>query len=127
VPQRIELDAGRAQRPGPRGGAAPGERADAQDQLGEVEGLGQVVVGAQDQAADPVGGLAGRGEHQDHRPAVPLGDHPAQVVAVDAGQVAVEHDDVVGGEVELGRGGQAVVRDVDGHPAVAQALGQHRG
>jgi hypothetical protein len=32
------------------------------------------------------------------------GDHLAQGVAMDAGQVAVEHDDVVAVEVELGGG-----------------------
>ena len=65
--ERVELDAGRAQRPGARGGPAAGQRADAQDQLGEVERLGEVVVGAQRQAADPVAGRAGGGQHQHHR------------------------------------------------------------
>src|SRR5258708_39409876 len=53
APQRIELDPGRAQDPGPRGGLAPGEGADAQDELGEVEWLGQGGVGAQAPAGDP--------------------------------------------------------------------------
>jgi hypothetical protein len=42
---------------------------------------------------------------------------------VDAGQVAVEKDDVVGVEVELGRGLQPVAGDVDGHALVPQTLG----
>ena len=44
-------------------------------------------------------------------------------VAVDAGEVAVEHDDVVGVDVELCSGLVAVVGDVDGDSLVAQALG----
>ena len=97
---------------------APGQRADAQHELGEVERLGQVVVGAQAQAADPVPGRAGRGQHQHHDPVVALGDHLAERVAVDAGQVAVEDDHVVGVDVELGRGLQPVAGDVDGHALV---------
>ena len=40
------------------------ERADAGDQLGEVAGLGQVVVGAAAEALDPVLHSASGGEHQ---------------------------------------------------------------
>ena len=40
-----------------------------------------------------------------------------------AGEVAVEHDDVVGVEVEFGGAGESVVGDVDGHALVAQPLG----
>ena len=49
------------------GGFAAGERADAQDEFGEVEGLGEVVVGAEREPFDAIGGGAGGGEHQDHR------------------------------------------------------------
>ncbi len=44
-----------------------------------------------------------------------------------ARKVAVEDHDVVRVQVELGGGVQAVVRDVDRHALVAQALGDHRG
>ena len=54
APQRVELEAGRLQHPGPGRGLPAGQGADAQHQLGEVEGLGQVVIGAQAQAADPL-------------------------------------------------------------------------
>ena len=123
--QRVELDPGRAQGAGPRGGLAAGQGADAQHQLGEVERLGEVVVGAQGQAADPVAGRAGGGQHQHHGPLVAGGDHLAEGVAVDAGQVAVEDDHVVGVDVEFGRGFQPVVGDVHGHALIAQALGDH--
>ena len=58
---------------------------------------------------------------------VALGDHPAERVAVDAGEVAVQDDDVVGVEVELRGGVEAVVGDVDGHALVAQAFGDRVG
>ena len=47
----------------------------------------------------------------------------AELVAVDAGEVAVENDDVVGVEVDLRGGFEAVVGDVDGHALVAQSFG----
>ena len=47
----------------------------------------------------------------------------ADGVAVDAWEVAVEHDDVVGVEVDFAGGVEAVVGDVDGDPLVAQPFG----
>jgi hypothetical protein len=52
-----------------------------------------------------------------------VGDHAAQRVTVQAGEVAVEHDDVVGVEAEAGGAGEPVVGDVDGHALIAQAFG----
>jgi hypothetical protein len=47
---------------GPGGGLAAGQGVDAEHEFGEVEGFGQVVVGAEAEAADAVvagaGGLA---------------------------------------------------------------------
>jgi hypothetical protein len=92
-----------------------------------VERLGEVVVGAQAQPADPVPGRAGRGQHQHHDPVVTFGDHLAEGVAVDAWQVTVEDDHVVGVDVELGRGLEPVVGCVHGHALVAQAFDQDVG
>ena len=51
----------------------------------------------------------------------PAGDDlPADVVAVDAGQVPVEHDDVVAGDGEVLERVGAVQDDVDGHALAAQ-------
>ena len=72
-------------------------------------------------------GAPGRGQHQHHGPVLAVGDHLAERIAVDARQVAVEDDHVVAVEVELGRRLQAVVRGVDRHALVAQALDQHVG
>ena len=82
-------------RTGGSGGPCPaGQSADAGDEFGEGEGLGQVVVGAQAQAVDPVLDRGRGGQHQDPgwRPAA---TSSADLVAVDPGQVAVQHDHVV--------------------------------
>ena len=92
-----------------------------------MERLGQVVVGAQAQAADAVPGGAGRGEHENHDPVAVLGDHLAERVAVDSGQVTVKDDHVVGVDVELGRGLQPVVGRVYGHALVPEALDEDIG
>ena len=103
-----------------RCGSAAVERADTQDELGEVKRLGQVVVGAKREPLDAIVGGAGGGEHQDHRGIFAMGDDPAQAVAVDAREVAIEQDDVVGVEIDLRDRFVAVVGDVDRDPLVAQ-------
>ena len=70
----VEFYACGAEDPGLGGGLAAGQGADAQDELGEVEGLGEVVVGAEVKSADPVLRGAGRGQHEDHDWFVGLGD-----------------------------------------------------
>jgi hypothetical protein len=113
--------------PSPAGGGAAGQRLDAGHQLGEVERLGQVVIGAQAQALDPLGDRAGGGEHQDpaRRPLPRQG--PADVVAVHAGQVPVQHHHVVAVHREPVQGIVAVEGHVDGHPAAAQPGGHRPG
>ena len=64
--ERVELDAGGSEDAGLSGGPASGERADPQDQLGEVERLGEVVVGAEPEPARPAPRGVGRGEHEHH-------------------------------------------------------------
>lgn len=88
-----------------------------------MERLGQVVVGSQAEAGDPVAGGAGGGQHEHHGGVAAVGDHPAQRVAVQAGDVAVEDDDLVRAEVELGGRLPPVVGDVDGHALVAEPFG----
>src|SRR6202034_2856027 len=87
------------------------------------EGFGQVVVGAQGESGDPVAGGSGGGEHEDHDRVAGCGDRAADGVAVDAGQVPVQYDYVVGIEAELEGGVGAVVGDVGRDALVAQALG----
>ena len=89
-------------------------------QFGEVERFGEVVVGAEAEAFDPVVQRVGRGEHEHPAVSAVRGDLPADVVAVDAGQVAVENDHVVAGDRDPLQGFGAVRRDVDGHALAAQ-------
>src|SRR5437660_1127422 len=58
--QGIKFDAGGAEDTGPGRGLPAGERADPEHQFGEVEGLGEVVVRAEAEAADAVAGGTGR-------------------------------------------------------------------
>ena len=75
--ERVEFDACGCEGALSGGGFAACERSDAQDELGEVEGLGEVVVGAEREPGDPLEGRAGGGQHQDreyrggHGPARP--------------------------------------------------------
>ncbi len=80
-PERVKLDPGRPQGTGSPGWLPAGQRAHAQYKLGEMERLGQVIVGAEAQARHPVAWLSGRGEHQDHGPLVAVGNYLAERVA----------------------------------------------
>ena len=70
APGRIELDVAAAQGRRPGGSGPPGERPKPRDELGEVEGLGHVVVGSEREPVDEIVGAGGGGEHQ--HPAVGL-------------------------------------------------------
>ena len=93
--------------------AAPEQRAHARQQLGELERLGEVVVGAAVEAGDLVGHAGARRQQQDrHLPAA-----RAQL-AQDGEPVAPRQHDVEDEQVVLAleRAGEsrlAVVRDVD--------------
>ena len=83
----------------PRAGpAAPVDRVHPGQELADVVGLDEVVVGAGVQAEDPVVDLAAR-RHDDHRHLADLADRPADVHAVDVGQAEVEQHDVHAAEV----------------------------
>jgi hypothetical protein len=116
-----------AQHRGGRGAGAPAQRPDPGYQLAEVERLGQVVIGAQAQALDPVAGGAGPGQHQDPRRRPPGGQRPADLIAAHAGQVPVQHHHVIeraGGVLQ--RVG-AVEDHVDSHARPAQPGRDDRG
>ena len=95
------------------GGAAQ-QGLDADDEDVQVEGLGQVVVGAGFEAFEDVFGAGARGEHQDRRVALGVAQGAGDGEAVGAGEHAVEDDDgdvfragLRGGE-QIGEGGIAV-------------------
>ncbi len=99
------------------GAGAPQQRLDAGQQLARLEGLGQVVVGAELEADDAVGGLAARGQH--HQRQAARGRLAAQlareVEAVAIGQHQVEHERVVraGGQAHAAVGQRAGGIDVE--------------
>ena len=75
--------------------AASEEALDTRQQHGQVEGLGQVVVGPRFQAVHDVGGQALRGQHQDGNEVAGLARAIGDREAVDAGQHDVEDHEVV--------------------------------
>ena len=103
------------------------QRVQPRHDLGEGERLGQVVVGAEVEPLDARADVGGRGEHEDPRRALGAHELAADLVAVDVGQVAVEHDDVV---VDDGRALErlvAVEGDVDGESVAAKAARERLG
>ena len=121
-PGPVEHDAAAGDHRG-GGRAAPGQRADPCDEFGERERLGQVVVGAEVEAVHPVVHRARRGQHQDAGLRRRTDQRGADRVAVDAGQVTVQDDDIVGVQQRLLDGGRAVVGHVRADALVAQAVG----
>ena len=97
------------------------------DELGEAERLGQVVVGAEGQPLDEVVGRAAAVSMRIRVSGCSATQRAAHVVAVHLGQVAVQHDDVVGVDARAVERLGAVGRDVDGGAVAAQALGDGGG
>lgn len=105
---------------------APHHRPYARDDLPYAEGLGDVVVGAEFQADDPVR-LVAAGADDDDRHVTAFAQRPADVQAVGVGQAEVEQDDVVGLGVAEGRAARGHPRHLEAvaEQAAAQRLG-HR-
>ena len=87
---------------GVRGAGASEERLHAGQQLGHVEGLDQVIVGAEPEAGHAVGHLASGGKHQDGRGDAGLAKLAAHLEAAASGEHDVQEDQVV-----VGRSGGA--------------------
>jgi len=99
---------------------------DARQQFARVEGLGQVVVGAEFEADDAVDLVAARGEHQDRQRAV-LPPRLAQIETVAIGEHGVKNQQVERAAPEQG----LAVAERAGHrhrqAARAEVLGDHAG
>ena len=94
----------------PRGAADL--RPHARQQLGQAEGLGDVVIGSGIQTDDEVGVLATGGEHED-RDGQALGPHlTGHVQAVDIRQPQVQDDDVSGRDLLEGAFTGAMSQDL---------------
>ncbi len=95
-----------AERRALRGGPAQ-DGADARDEFGGIEGLGQVIVGAHFEAADAVARVAFGRQHQDRNAGL-LADAAEDVEAVGIGHHHVQHDQgVVFGKGALDAAGAA--------------------
>ena len=90
---KLQLPAGKAT-PAPPVGPALGQRGNPRDQLWELKRLGKVVVRAEVKARQPVVERPRGGQHDHPRSRVGIDDPAADVVAVDTGQVPVQHEDV---------------------------------
>jgi hypothetical protein len=95
---------------------------DAGEQLGEAEGLRDVVVGAAVESFDAVGDGVARGNDDHGDVGAGLSELADEGEAVEAGQVDVEEDEVVvAGAREVEAGG-AVRGDLDGITFLRQSL-----
>ena len=103
-------------------GAPAVQRPEPEHELLELEGLGEVVVGAELEpgglVVEPVGG----GEHEDRHAAAGGDDASGDLVAGGPGDVAVEDGDVVGVDAQQLQGGVAVAGDVGGDRFQAEAV-----
>jgi len=127
VRRRVDDElAGRHPRRPPRR-PAPDQRAQAREQLAEVEGLGEVVVGAGVKAADTVVDVAARGEDEDRHAVAALAQRAADLEPVAAREHQVEHHHVVVPDVRVGDRRLAVGGVVDGVALVAQAAADRAG
>ena len=126
----IDRDRPGGDRPATRrlGGAlrAAQQRPHARDELALAERLGHVVVGADAEPDEQVGLRVQRGEHEHrHRPLAL--DAPADLVAVDARQHDVEHDEVGRDPLAQLDAARAVVGDLDREALGAQPRGERVG
>ena len=123
----VELDVSPAEDRRARLAVAPGEGVDARHQLGEAERLGQIVVGAEREPLHDVVEAARGSEHEDLRVRALVVEDTADLVAMRAGQVAVEHDDVVRVHARVEQRAVAVAGDVYGHALPAEPAGDRIG
>ena len=106
------------------GAAPPQQRLHAGDELADAERLGDVVVGAELEAADDLLLLALGGEHDDRQLELPLADLPADFVAVELRQHDVEQQQVGRFAERRGESGVAVRGRADVVALRAKIVGQ---
>ena len=99
---------------------AADQRRQSRLELGQLEGLGQEIVGAFVQGADTLDQRIARGEDQHRQALVGFAQFGQHVVAADAGQAEVEHQRVVARGLEAAPHHAAVVDPVDLEAALLQ-------
>src|SRR5579863_5079864 len=87
-----------------------------------MERLAQVIVRPEPQAGHAVPWRSRRSQHQHHHGVVALGDSPADHVAVHAGEVPVQNDDVIGIDCEFFQRVRPVIGDIGRYPLVSHAF-----
>ena len=103
-------------------GAPAVERPETEHELAELEGLREVVVGAELEPGGLVVEPVGRGEHEDRHAAAGREDAFGDLVARGPGDVAVEDGDVVGVDAQQSESGVTVTGDVGRDRLQAQAI-----
>ena len=106
---------------------AADQRDQARLELGQLERLGQEVVGAFVQAADTLDQRVARGEDQDRQALVGCAKVGQHVVAADAGQPEVEDQRVVARRLEAAPNQPAIVDPVDLEVALRERTNQPGG
>jgi len=119
----VQPDAGALQDRRGGGPGSPAQCLDPRHQLGELERLGEVVIGAEPKPRHPLGNGGGSGEHQDPSLDARVNQGGAHLVAGHDGQIAVEDHDVVVVDREAVQGSIAVIDDVHGHALATQPAG----
>lgn len=100
---------------------------DAREGDGEIDGLGDVVIGAGVQAGDDLLAVGQGGDHDDgeFRGVVGGAEEAQEVQTGHAGHHLVEEDEVVFGALDGLEGFRAVGSDIDGVAGALQAAGEH--
>lgn len=126
VAWKVELQVADAQFGRPCGLAAAAQGAHPGVELGECEGLDEVVVGTVLEAGHPVGDRIQRGEQEDREGGArfALGGEEGERVSVGQSSVGDQAVVCVDGELEVGLG--EIAGEVDGEAGFAQACRDRR-
>jgi hypothetical protein len=101
-------------------------RAQPGQQFARLERFGQVIVGADLQAHDPIGRISASGQHQ-HRRVGFRAQLAADIQTIHVGQRQIQHDGRVIGIRQLFERRGAVARDRNAESRLAEIFAQHLG
>ena len=102
---------------------APRQRIDARQQLGEGEGLHEIVVAADVESVDAIVNAAQRGEEDDRHLVTDRPQRTHQRQTVEAGKHAIDDQDVVGFAHRLGKTIASIVQGLDDMALLGEAVG----
>ena len=125
--RRVKLESTGLQDVGALDGASPGEGAEAREELGEGEGLDEVVVRADIQTTNPIFDSTACGQQQDRRPVACRAEVATQGKAVTIRQHDVEDKHVMNAFIGHPPGVFHGRHDIDGVPLPPQPPGYQGG